>query len=286
MVLFHAPTHKSPINSKVRGQFSKAIFAMLTMEQPNYAPALKKLDYLEKNVDIMVTYSLASIYPGTSVPNLPITYYPSHIVTKQAVMKEPKSFTQKNGYGTGVPVALFTSNCQLAGAKERYNYLQELMSYIDVHSYGKCFNNRKEPDNLPDSPEWPPIAQRRAKKIQVLSNYKFYLAFENSPIDDYVSEKVYEGLFAGTLPIYRGAPGIHRFMPGNDSFIDANQLNPRELANVIKKLLNSEEEYNKYFAFKQRPIVKHFEDIIEMSYVHPNAVKRLCDYAFEHKRKA
>jgi hypothetical protein len=48
-----------------------------------------------------------------------------------------------------------------------------------------------------------------------MSNYKFYLAFENLPIDDYVSEKVYEGLFAGTVSVYRGSNSIDHFMPGN-----------------------------------------------------------------------
>ena len=63
---------------------------------------------------------------------------------------------------------------------------------MQVHSYGKCLNNRAEPDAsiIPDDPRWPPVAQRRARKIKILSHYKFYLAFENAPIDDYVSEKV------------------------------------------------------------------------------------------------
>ncbi len=43
---------------------------------------------------------------------------------------------------------------------------------------------------MPDDPAWPPIAQRRARKVKILSHYKFYLAFENHPVDDYVSEKV------------------------------------------------------------------------------------------------
>ncbi len=61
-----------------------------------------------------------------------------------------------------------------------------------MHSYGKCLNNREEPGItvIPDDLRWPAIAQRRARKIKILSNYKFYLAFENAPIDDYVSEKV------------------------------------------------------------------------------------------------
>ena len=92
-------------------------------------------------------------------------------------------------FAIGVPVVLFTSNCDRAGATERYKYLEELMKHVKVHSYGKCFNNRKEPE-MPDDPAWPAIAQRRARKVKILSQYKFYLAFENAPVDDYVSEKV------------------------------------------------------------------------------------------------
>lgn len=87
-------------------------------------------------------------------------------------------------------MAMFTSNCHNAGATERLNYLTELMRYIGVHSYGKCLNNRQEP-SMPDDPGWPSLAQRRARKVKVLSHYKFYLAFENLGIEDYVSEKVF-----------------------------------------------------------------------------------------------
>jgi hypothetical protein len=44
---------------------------------------------------------------------------------------------------------------------------------------------------MPNDPAWPEIAQKRARKIKILSNYKFYLAFENFNLDDYVSEKVF-----------------------------------------------------------------------------------------------
>lgn len=152
------------------------------------------------------------------------------------------------------------------------------MQYIDIHSYGGCLNNRKEPD-FPNDPAWPAIAQRRARKIKVLSHYRFYLAFENAPVDDYVSEKVFEGLFAGAIPVYRGAQSIHRFMPANDSFIDANNMSPKELATLLKRLGSNEKEYEKYFLFKQRPITESFQSIVDMSYVHPNVLCRVCSYA-------
>ena len=50
---------------------------------------------------------------------------------------------------------------------------------------------------MEDDPRWPPLAQRRARKVKVLRHYKFYLAFENFSVQDYVSEKVFESLFAG-----------------------------------------------------------------------------------------
>eukprot|EP01034_Spumella_vulgaris_P028549 gene28549-35430_t len=214
------------------------------MEQPKYAQYLADLKYLNNNFNLTLTYSLAPIYPGTKVPNLPITYYPLNIVSTQAVMQPMRPFAEKTGYGTGVQVVLFASNCDRAGATERYKYIEELMKHVPVHSYGKCFNNRKEPENMPNDPAWPAIAQRRARKVKILSQYKFYLAFENAPVEDYVSEKVFEGLIAGSLPIYRGAASIHKFMPSNNSFIDANQVSAQELAKKILALGANEGEYS------------------------------------------
>ena len=143
----------------------------------------------------------------------------------------------------------------------------------------------KEPEDKEEDPNWPPIAQRRARKIKVLSHYKFYLAFENSPIEDYVSEKVFEGLLAGTVPVYRGAKSIHKFMPGNDSFIDANEMSAKDLASTLQMYINNPKKYQEFFAFKERPIPSHFVSMTEMSYVHPNVVRRICDYAIQQRNQ-
>ena len=41
-------------------------------------------------------------------------------------------------------------------------------------------------------------------KIEFLSSYKFSIAMENSNGDGYVSEKIYDSLISGTIPIYYG----------------------------------------------------------------------------------
>ncbi len=113
----------------------------------------------------------------------------------------------------------------------------------------------------------------------------FYLAFENLDIEDYVSEKIYEGLIAGTIPVYRGTRTIERFMPSNSSFINANDLSPKQLANKLIELSKNAKEYNSYFNYKQVPLTKEFQDITSYSYSHPNILCRLCDYYLDNFKK-
>lgn len=80
---------------------------MTSMEQPFYYTILQQLGYLNQNFDMMVTYSLRSTYPGTNLPNLPITYFPSHIVPVESVLTPGKSFGEKTGYGTGIAIVIF-----------------------------------------------------------------------------------------------------------------------------------------------------------------------------------
>ena len=52
------------------------------------------------------------------------------------------------------------------------------------------------------SQEFPPTSENNwfQKKIDVLRPYKFYLAFDNTDSWDYVSEKFFHGLVAGSVP--------------------------------------------------------------------------------------
>jgi hypothetical protein len=45
------------------------------------------------------------------------------------------------------------------------------------------------------------------------------------------------------------------------------------------QVVKDEAQYSKYLSFKQRPLSKEFQDMALMSYVHPNVLCRLCEYA-------
>jgi hypothetical protein len=91
-------------------------------------------------------------------------------------------------------------------------------------------------------------------KQAIIASYPFVLALENCQITDYVSEKVVDGLKAGTLPIYSGAPNILEFLPHPSSVVRADDFNsPKELADELVRLVLNTTAYAAYFRWKKVP---------------------------------
>jgi len=61
-----------------------------------------------------------------------------------------------------------------------------------------------------------------ASKFEVLQNYEFCLCFENMRMDGYITEKLFDCLYAGTIPLYMGAPDILNYIP-EDVFVDCRK---------------------------------------------------------------
>jgi hypothetical protein len=57
-------------------------------------------------------------------------------------------------------------------------------------------------------------------KYGTMASYKFAICFENeSKAPGYITEKIFDCFFAGTVPIYYGAPNIQEYIP-KEAFID------------------------------------------------------------------
>lgn len=111
-----------------------------------------------------------------------------------------------------------------------------------------------------------------AQKIITLRNYKFVLCFENSVFPGYVTEKFFDALFAGTVPVYLGAPNVERYIPA-ETFVDFRKfknipalhqfLSAMDEAayqgylSAIRKFLNSEQ----YRPFTQEAFAKQVLDM-------------------------
>lgn len=162
------------------------------------------------------------------------------------------------GYGTVVPAvvssqakdisaivkgktkmaAWFVSNCQTQS--ERSAYVEALQEFLPVDIYGKC-----GPLKCGSS--------GNVTCLQMLSQvYYFYLAFENSFCDDYVTEKAFEILLkADIVPVVRGGANYSAILPPH-SYIDvADFSSVEDLASYLENLANSKSAYEEYFAWKK-----------------------------------
>lgn len=101
IVVFHAPTHGQVSPAIPTRHPANLIYAMISLEQPNYAKVLSRISYLESHFDLLATYSREYQYPGSNVANLPISYFPLNIVSINSMIQASKPFAKKTGYGTG-----------------------------------------------------------------------------------------------------------------------------------------------------------------------------------------
>ena len=145
---------------------------------------------------------------------------------------------------------------------DRDTYVQELMKYVKVDSYGRCLHNRDLPEHLLD-----PLTFNSEDLFDIMAKYKFAIAFENAICHDYITEKFWRPFYAGSVPIVRGSPTINDWAPDREhSIIEAEDFDsPRELADYLIFLNQSDVEYEKYLEFKRSGVtnpmlLKHMEE--------------------------
>lgn len=64
-------------------------------------------------------------------------------------------------------------------------------------------------------------------KLQVISDYRFSICFENMAAPGYVTEKIVDCFVAGSIPLYLGAPDVEDLIP-QQAFIDVRKYNSFE----------------------------------------------------------
>lgn len=154
---------------------------------------------------------------------------------------------------------------------KREEYLKELMQYTGVDSYGRLFRNSSMPG---EDKGW-------ESKIDLYGQYKFVVAFENSILEDYVTEKLYDPLLAGAVPVYLGAPNVQDFVPGDKCLVNAADFaSARELADYINLCYEDEEEYMSYHQWRNKPWNASFVHKVDIQDDSPFI--RLCRLLDQH----
>ncbi|CAI5954209.1 unnamed protein product [Closterium sp. NIES-65] len=162
--------------------------------------------------------------------------------------------------------AAFISNCHANNF--RLEAVKELSRHMEVHSYGRCLNNMPyETDKLP-----------------VLAQHLFSFAFENTCEGDYVTEKYWQCLVAGSIPVVIGAPNIANFAPSPNSYLEIKSLEdvPR-VAQQMVTLAGNQTAYDEMLAWKKDGPSQAFIANMDLSAVHSSC--RLCIFLADRIRR-
>ncbi|KAK1341840.1 hypothetical protein QTO34_016591 [Cnephaeus nilssonii] len=142
------------------------------------------------------------------------------------------------------PLVYVQSDCD--PPSDRDSYVRELMTYIEVDSYGECLHNKDLPQQLKN-----PASMDADGFYRIIAQYKFILAFENAICDDYITEKFWRPLKLGVVPVYYGSPSVTDWLPSNRSAILVSEFShPRELAAYIRQLDSDDRLYEAYMEWK------------------------------------
>jgi len=131
------------------------------------------------------------------------------------------------------------SHCRAGSLRDFYiDRLQASLGHNKIDRFGKCSGQR-----LPG----------RAINLafKVVSEYKYYLSFENTIEDGYVTEKLLFVLNVPVLPIYLGALNVPNITT-IPSYIKASDFrSPKHLADYMLYLDANPDEYMKYHAWRK-----------------------------------
>jgi hypothetical protein len=245
-VVFHLPSF-NPVRilNKSIGKKKRQLWVAWSMECEAHYPHLS--DPLFMNLfDLRMTYHLDA--------DIVVPYFRYEL---KDVLRKP---VHEKKAGKTVN-AFISSSYDKSG---RVAYLKKLMEHIDAHSYGKLFHNKTMKNDT-----------GHLSKMDILAEYKFSLAFENAIAQDYVTEKFYDPLVAGSVPVYLGAPNINAFAPGDKCFVNVSEWeSPETLAEYLLFVSNNESEYQSYFNWKTKPFHPYFLTLLEQLKEH--VFVRLC----------
>lgn len=176
---------------------------------------------------------------ATAVPHeadVPVPYFSIEV---HSIKTEPVRLSEVVSGATFVARNCHSRNNREAGVRE-------LQKYVRVDSISGCMRNA----------DWP--VEDKKDKVSALRKYAMTLAFENENSPSHVTEKVWQALGAGVLPVYFGAPDIGAFVP-EGSIVVANGFDSWEsLGMSLQSILANESLYNQYHEWRYLPLSDTF----------------------------
>ena len=214
-----------------KNPLSKVIY--LVTEERVICPIHNRKNLNSKLFDLVLTWDDSLVdqryFFKCNYPN------PIRIFNDNIQSSEKKLITMINGYKKAKPGRkgeLYTLRSEIAKCLSHYDG-------FDLYGVGWDQINKIKNSNC-----FKGVAK---SKLDVLCQYKFSIAIENSSVElGGISEKIFDSFGAGCIPIYLGAPNVTRYIP-KECFIDYRDFSsPIQLYRYISTM--EESEYIKYIS--------------------------------------
>ena len=133
-------------------------------------------------------------------------------------------------------VAWVTSHCKTQSKRE--TFVQKLSKYVKVDIYGACGKLK---------------CPKKTGCQNTLEKYKFYISMENSICNDYVTEKSWNSLTWGAVPLVAGAGSqAYRSVLPPNSYIDLEHFSSAKAVGQFLQILDKNDTlYKEYFDWRK-----------------------------------
>lgn len=213
----------------------KQIWVVENLEPPSLGPAYSFPPKFDGVFNVTMTYRRDSEF-----------YYPYYWTFKT---NQTRGNSTPNYAATKVRGAFaYVSNCDSHGY-DRLKLMKALRKYIDVDVFGDCTGTRP----------CPRMQYQCEKKVH--SQYRFFLAFENSLCRDYITEKFWarlasDGFF---VPVVVGGQDIKDYTsvaPPNSFIHVYNFSSLEQLGSHLHHLMVNDTAYNQYHVWRREYSMK------------------------------
>jgi len=156
----------------------------------------------------------------------------------------------------------------------RKKFFDTLSEYKLVDSGGGYLNN---------------LGYMVADKLSFLSEYKFTIAFENSAVEGYTTEKLIDPMSVNSIPVYWGNPIVGKDF-NISSFISLENSSDKEIKRIVEKIAYLDQNDAEYLKLLEKPWLsskqyidaeKIFDDFINQIFSLPlDKTKKRAQYGY------
>ncbi len=245
--VIHPPTQTT--QWKLKNRRPDQIFVMFSTEPPGHMPDLNKF---ENYFNWTMTYRNGAEFQLKYGEIVPLESAPTSEEEADQMRQQMMAYSSQFNPAAGkTKFAIWlVSNCQ--ARSNRQTYVKILQKYVKVDIFskgGRCGGKDLCPREKNGDVCYDDIEK----------NYKFYLAFENSICQDYVTEKFFEMMTRNIVPIVLGGADYATIAPPH-SYINALDYTPHQLADYLKELDRNDTMYAEYFWWKPHYKVRNLFD--------------------------